>query len=154
MDPAWIAGFTDGEGCFYVGINRIEKMSLGWQVLPEFRIVQHKKDEQILRRIQSYFRFGDIRVNHGDRREFRVRGLDNLNEIVSFFKKHRLHSKKRKDFELFAQVIDMINSRQHLTEGGMRRIAEIASNMNEKVTSRYLKSSETVRRTQKDSSLL
>ena len=34
------------------------------------------------------FGFGDIRINHGDRKEFRVRGLENLNKLVHFFQKH------------------------------------------------------------------
>ena len=41
LDPHWVSGFVDGEGCFHVSINKFPKMSIGWQVLPEFRIVQH-----------------------------------------------------------------------------------------------------------------
>jgi len=44
LEAKWIVGFTDGEGCFHVSINKIPEMSLGWQVLPEFRIVQHLKN--------------------------------------------------------------------------------------------------------------
>ena len=46
LDASWIAGFVDGEGCFHVALNRQMKMTLGWQVLPEFRVVQHQRDEQ------------------------------------------------------------------------------------------------------------
>jgi len=63
-------------------------MSLGWQVLPEFRIVQHEKDESVLYKIKNYFGFGDVKINrtdhYGTRKEFRVRGLENLNKIVKF----------------------------------------------------------------------
>ena len=147
LDTSWIAGFVDGEGCFYIGINKIENMTLGWQVLPEFRVVQHASDEQILQRIRTYFQFGDIRVNHGDRKEFRVRGMKNLNEIVKFFRNSPLQTKKRKDFELFSKVIEMMNRKEHLTENGIRQIAEIASKMNHKIQPKYLKSSETKRQT-------
>ena len=44
----YISGFVDGEGCFHVALNRMPKMTLGWQVLPEFRIVQHQRDEKLL----------------------------------------------------------------------------------------------------------
>ena len=44
LDAKWIVGFTDGEGCFHISINKIPEMSLGWQVLPEFRIVQHLRN--------------------------------------------------------------------------------------------------------------
>ena len=51
LDANWIVGFVDGEGCFHISINKIEKMTLGWQVLPEFRIVQHQNDEGVLYQI-------------------------------------------------------------------------------------------------------
>lgn len=88
LDASWIVGFTDGEGCFHISINKIPKMGLGWQVLPEFRIVQHEKDEEVLTKIRDYFGFGNIQINrrdyHGTRKEFRVRGIENLNKIIRF----------------------------------------------------------------------
>lgn len=30
LDAKWIIGFVDGEGCFYVGLNKQQKMTLGW----------------------------------------------------------------------------------------------------------------------------
>ena len=32
LDPRWVTGFTDGEGCFFVGIAKHAKMTLGYQV--------------------------------------------------------------------------------------------------------------------------
>ena len=147
LDTSWITGFVDGEGCFYVGINRIEKMTLGWQVLPEFRITQHERDAVLLHRIRDFFDIGSVRPNHGDRLDYRVRGLENLNEIVQFFELNPLQSKKRTDFELFAEVIELMNDGRHLTKPGLDRIAHLASAMNEGVTRSYLESSEAVRRT-------
>ena len=150
LDPIWVAGFVDGEGCFYVGINRIQKMSLGWQVLPEFRVVQHERDEVLLQRIRAFFGFGSVQPNHGDRLDFRVRGLENLTEVVRFFERYPLQSKKREDFRTFAEVIDLMIDGRHLTKSGLDRIARLASTMNEGVTRSYLESSETVRRTLDD----
>jgi hypothetical protein len=28
LDASWIVGFTDGEGCFHISINKIQGMSL------------------------------------------------------------------------------------------------------------------------------
>ena len=149
LDKNWIVGFTDGEGCFHISINKIPKMTLGWQVLPEFRIVQHEKDEQLLFKIKNYFDFGEVRVNrtdfHGTRKEFRVRGLDNLNKIVKFFCENRLMTAKRKDFEIFSQVIDLMNRKDHLKKEGLEKIAKLISEMNRKPKSKYLESSETIR---------
>ena len=151
LDALWIAGFTDGEGCFHISINRIPKMSLGWQVLPEFRIVQHEKDESVLIQIKNYFSFGNVRINrkdhHGTRKEFRVRGLENLNKIVKFFEENELKTSKKKDFEIFAKVIQLMNNKEHLNKNGLDNIAKLISNMNRKIKSKYLESSETIRQT-------
>lgn len=149
LGASWIVGFTDGEGCFHVSINRIPKMSLGWQVLPEFRIVQHEKDESVLHRIKNYFGFGSIKINrkdhHGTRKEFRVRGLENLNSIVNFFRDNKLNTSKIKDFEIFGEVIQLMNEKQHLTKKGLDKIAKLISEMNRKPSLKYLESSETIR---------
>ena len=145
LDPNWIVGFVDGEGCFYVGINQHNR-TFKWQLLPEFRIVRHQRDEQILHKVKHYFGFGSVTVNHGDRKEFRVRGLENLNKIVDFFNKYKLQTQsKQKSFEIFSEIIEMVNNGEHLSESGKEEIAVMVSNVNRKIIPRYLKSSETIR---------
>ena len=147
LDAKWIVGFTDAEGCFYVGINEMPKMTLGWQVLPEFRIVQHERDEELLREIRNYFGFGGIKKNHRNRKDYRVRGLENLDKVVKFFEQHQLKTKKKQDFEIFSEIIDLMNEDKHLGKSGLDKIALLASHMNEQTSSSYLESSETVRQT-------
>ena len=149
LDINWIVGFTDGEGCFHISINKLDGMSLGWQVLPEFRIVQHEKDEAVLYKLKDYFGFGDVRINNTDenatRKGFRVRGLENLKEIVKFFEENKLQTSKRKNFEIFAEVIQLMNNKEHLTKEGLDKIAKLVSEMNRKPNLKYLESSETIR---------
>jgi hypothetical protein len=141
LDEQWIVGFVDGEGCFHVSINRNKKMTLGLQVLPEFRVVQHQKDEQILHKLQNYFGFGGVVKNHGDRKEFRVRGSQNLDKIIKFFKENKLRTIKLNDFNLFCEIINLMKKDQHLTMEGVLKISKIASKMNRKIdrTSRILR---------------
>jgi hypothetical protein len=105
-------------------------MTRGWQVLPEFRVVQHQKDVAILEQLQKFFGFGLVTTNHGDRKELRVRGLGQLSEVVRFFRAHPLRTVKRLSFERFAEVIDMMNDGDHLTEEGLEKIRDLASQMN------------------------
>ena len=151
LDAFWITGFSDGEGCFHVSINKIPKMSLGWQALPEFRIVQHSKDEKVLHEIKDYFGFGKVTINrtdhHGTRKEFRVRGLENLNKLIEFFSKYPLKTSKAKDFKIFSEIIQLINEKEHLTKKGLDKIAKLISLMNRKPKIKYLESSETTRQT-------
>jgi len=133
LDAQWIVGFVDGEGSFLILINRNEKMTLGWQVLPEFRVVQHQNDEQILYKIKDYFGFGNVVVNHGDRKEFRVRGSENIKKIISFFKENNLRTSKSKNFEIFCKVVELMENGKHLDKKGLLEIANLASNINNKI---------------------
>ena len=133
LEALWIVGFVDGEGCFEVSINKHKKMTLGWQVLPEFRIVQHEKDIQLLLKIKEYFGFGNVVKNHGNRKEFRVRGYKNLKEIINFFDKYELKTLKKDDFKLFCEIIKLMEDKQHLNKKGLIKISQLASKMNRKV---------------------
>ena len=131
LNAEWITGFVDGEGCFHVGISRQEGMSVGVQILPEFTVVQHERDAQLLHAIKAYFGCGVVRKNHGDRMAYRVRERKQLIErIVPFFEEHPLRSKKRVDFEKFRDVLRMMETDEHLTEAGIGRIRRIAEQMN------------------------
>ena len=131
LDAQWITGFVDGEGCFYVGINAHKEMTAGFQVMPEFTVVQHKRDVQVLHALKSYFGCGVVRVNHGDRMAYRARGHSNLIEhIVPFFVKHPLKTKKNLDFIKFRQVVLMMDKGIHLTAEGVEEIRQIAAEMN------------------------
>ena len=131
LEAEWITGFVDGEGCFYVGINEHSEMTAGYQVLPEFTVVQHERDVQLLYALKSYFGCGVVRKNHGDRMAFRVRKLEHLYErIIPFFLKHPLKSKKNTDFKKFRRVILKMKAGEHLTRDGIEEIRRIASQMN------------------------
>lgn len=146
LDPRWVRGFVDGEGCFHVSINRVPRMSQGWQVLPEFRIVQHSRDEAILHRLRNFFGCGRVVLNRGTQKELRIRKLNDLKRVVEFFSETQLQSKKRRDFEIFRDIINTMTTRQHLKEEGLANIALMAWKMNRQVKPRYLESSETLRR--------
>ena len=127
----WITGFVDGEGCFHVGISKHSEMSTGYQVLPEFTVVQHERDVQVLHALKQHFGCGVVRQNHGDRMAFRVRKRDHLmKHIVPFFMKHPLKTKKRLDFIKFRKVLLKMSAGDHLTAEGLGEIREIVAQMN------------------------
>src|ERR1700757_2835784 len=131
LEAQWVVGFVDGEGCFFVGINPHPDMTSGFQVLPEFTVVQHQRDIQLLHALKKFFGCGVVRTNHGERMAYRVRSLDHLNErIVPFFEKHPLKSKKRVDFARFRKILHLIKQGKHLKTEGIQEIREIASVMN------------------------
>ena len=131
LNAQWVVGFVDGEGCFFVGINPHPEMTARFQVLPEFTVVQHQRDIQLLFALKKFFGCGVVRRNHGDRMAYRVRSLEHLSErVIPFFEEHPLKSKKRVDFSKFRKILRCMNQGVHLTEEGIERIKAIASTMN------------------------
>nr|AOC61467.1 putative LAGLIDADG homing endonuclease [Rhexinema sarcinoideum] len=135
LEVQWIVGFVDGEGCFFVGINEQPSMTTGFQVLPEFVVTQHQRDESILYALKEYWGFGVVRKNHGDRLCYRVRGLENLlKSIVPFFEKHSLKTKKKIDFLKFRKILKLIENHEHLTVEGLLKIESLRVEMNTGLT--------------------
>ena len=131
LEAQWITGFVDGEGCFFIGLNKNTQMSVGFQVLPEFIVVQHKRDEQILQALKSAWGCGVVRKNHGNRLCYRVRGLNDIqNTIIPFFEKHSLKTKKKIDFLKFRKILQLIEKKNHLTISGLLQIDKIRLTMN------------------------
>ena len=131
LNAQWVVGFVDGEGCFHIGMNKNDTMKLGVQVLPEFTVVQHEVDEQVLHALKAYFKCGVVRKNHGTRLSYRVRGQENfVQRILPFFDKHQLKTRKRVDFQKFRKVILMMEKQEHLNADGLEKIRQIKATMN------------------------
>ena len=131
LETQWIVGFVGGEGCFHIGLSSHDEMTMGVQVLPEFTVVQHKRDVQILYALKAHFGCGVVRVNHGDRMAYRVRKGEHLRTIIAaFFEKHPLKTRKNVDFHKFRDVLILMERGEHLNADGLAKIRQIAATMN------------------------
>lgn len=65
--------------------------------------------------------------------------------LVAFFEEHPLITAKRADFEWFCHVLRWMEDERHLSEAGLRDIAQTTELMNRRGRSRYLESSEAIR---------
>ena len=59
-NPGWLAGFTTGEGCFFIVIYQSASSKLGEAVQLKFILVQHIRDEQLMNNIKEYLNCGNI----------------------------------------------------------------------------------------------
>jgi hypothetical protein len=155
----WIAGFTDGEGCFSISVVRNEGCRLGWQVQHEFAITQSSGSMAALEAIRSHLGCGRIIVSHraDNHREplarYSVkRRSDVIDLIIPFFEAHPLMTAKRNDFELFREAMEIVSSGRHLEVNGLSEIASLTERMNRKQRSRFLESSEAIRRLSRSAS--
>ena len=60
LDPWWITGFWDGEGCFHISITKNKKWKVGYKVELIFSICLHEKDKALLEQIKNFFNLGSI----------------------------------------------------------------------------------------------
>ncbi len=156
LDPMWVAGFVDGEGCFCVSIHRNPRFARrtgGWQLHPVFQVYQHCRHRAVLEGLIEFFGCGRIRPK-GPRSSVVTYGVDSLNDletaIVPFFERHRLVVKAC-DFSLFAEIVQSLRQKEHYTKSGFERLVRLAYGMNADGKQRarsleeILGSSETVR---------
>ena len=132
LDGNFIAGFTDGEGCFRVRISKSSERKTGWKVEAIFQIGLHKKDLAILQLIQKAFGgIGSISKMSKKGVMFKVSSIKNLNEIIiPYFMRYPLLTSKQVNFELLKKVVDLINKKEHLTREGIQKIVAIRASMN------------------------
>ena len=143
LNPNWITGFVDGEGCFSIsfvrqyGDAKRKGYITGYQVAHEFVITQGEKSLQALQRIKDFFGVGQVHINRrvDKHREpmyrYVVRRRDDLIEIIiPFFMKYPLQTAKQLDFMKFRQCVEIMNLKRHLTREGVVEISKIVETMN------------------------
>ena len=126
ITPAWLAGFVDRAASFFVIIEPKDSYQLGRRIRPEFRLVQPASERAILVAVMEFFEYGHIRVNKSGQLEYRVRNMDELEDLVNFFLKHPLSTKQQKDVLCFQKILTLLREKEHLTEAQFARIVRIA----------------------------
>jgi len=130
LEPQWVVGFVDGEGCWSIEIIKNPTMKVGYQVQLCLTVVQHERDIQVLHGLKDFFKCGSVKINRKDhistRYMWRTRNLTDFNNaIIPFFEKHKLKTKRRLEFEKIREVCRMLNKKEHLTEEGLTAIRKI-----------------------------
>lgn len=134
----YLAGFVDGEGCFYVGVFKKPDTKFGWQVMIEFRVSQNPKGKYILDLLKKRLGCGKIRPNDSRQNNdkslvFVIRRHQALwNKVVPFFDRYRLWSGKKKDYQKFKKALEIVHNKEHSTKDGFKQILDLAYSMNSK----------------------
>ena len=109
LDPTWVTGFVDGEGCFSVAIhgNHHVRRTRGVQIVPTFQVSQHRCSRWVLDELVGVFGAGRVR-DKGPRSDvlvYSVYGVKNINaHVLPFFDEHPLVV-KADDYHLFRLVV-------------------------------------------------
>jgi hypothetical protein len=130
LNPEYITGFVDGEGCFSLSIFKEDRSLTGWQVKPIFSISLHNKDIKLLEAIQRTFQTGKIYKHGVNSMQYRVSSLKNLQIITDHFDYYPLITQKRADYLLFKQAIVIIKNKEHLSIEGILKLVGIKATLN------------------------
>lgn len=105
---AWLSGFVDGEGCFYLALAkgrycRTPKAEMAIQLRVD--------DAPVLRLIQSFWQCGRLNnVVHLRGVRLTVSKIKDLSRIVvPHFDRFPLFAKKRKDFVIWKKAVEMLD---------------------------------------------
>lgn len=119
----WFVGFADGEGCFVIAECHGRRQS---KHKPVFALALRDDDADIIFAIQEQFGFGTVQT-----RVFTSPGSHNgigwnvgdkqgLMQLVQFFNKHPLRSKKARDFRVWCEAVI-----EYQKDCGVRNIAKM-----------------------------
>lgn len=127
LSPQFVAGLTAGEGCFDLQFHRdVRRERKGnpiyysWKV--QFVINLRSKDLELIQKLPQVFRCGTVHTPVGWAR-FSVQDIDNLHHVVvPFFQKYPPFGNKQKDFELWAEAVEILytNKTRKKTTIGVR----------------------------------
>jgi hypothetical protein len=127
----YLAGFADGEGSFNVSFRKRSDYSFPWKVSLCFNISQ--RDSAILSLYKRHLECGTMRQRQDGVWYYEVNNLEAIKDnVIPFFRRFSFMSaKKKRDFAKFVKLAEMMERGEHLTRGGVERIIDIRSDMND-----------------------
>jgi hypothetical protein len=132
LNPWYVSGLVEGEGCFHVSFSLRKKLKVGIETRPSFSISLNCRDLVLLQGVHQYFDCGAIRRSESDRTyKYESRSIaDLVLKIIPHFEKYALHGSKQNDFVRFADICRSVNVARHLNGNCLRGIIDSAFEMN------------------------
>lgn len=131
-DIRWLVGFVEGEGCFLIVIQKSKNKKKTYDVNLRFTITQHNRDLELLQNLLNYLGCGKYYSSRNEVMFITSSFSDIKSKIIPIFDKYPLLGTKKEDFKDFRKVAELMESKDHLTEEGIKNITLIKSNMNSK----------------------
>lgn len=103
LNPWFLTGFSDAEGCFSIKIQPNTKLNTKWRVRPVFSITLHIKDILILESIKNTLGVGNICKSGKKAVIFSVDSIKDIPIIINHFDKYPLITHKLSDYLIFKQ---------------------------------------------------
>ena len=115
MNPSYIVGLTEGEGCFLVSLRRDFRIDL------RFFIAQAEGNRFLLEKVRDFLKVGTVyrksaaRGNKLPAFVYEVTKRDDIfNIVIPFFTKNGFLGYKGKSFEAFCEIAQIVKGRQDI----------------------------------------
>ncbi len=110
LHNSWLAGFTDGEGCFTCSIGEKKGFSFNFSIAQK-----GESNITILKQLSALFNAGIV-SNHFVKGvyEYRIAGVKASPNIFPYFDKYNLLTKKSLSYTLWKQMCFDLANKQHL----------------------------------------
>jgi hypothetical protein len=128
--PDWIAGFTSGEGSFLIDVSKSASYTLGISVKLTFQLVQHIRDELLIKGLIDYFGCGSYSIKREVCYFTVTKFSDNYDKILPFFANHSILGVKALDFKDWCLAAELIKTKAHLRSDGIEQILKLKAGMN------------------------
>ena len=128
----FITGLVDAEGSFIINIIKDNARTTKYNIQISFELSLNYKDKALLESLKYTLGVGNIFYNINDNTyKYKVSSINELiNVIIPHFKKYYLITQKKKDFELFTKIIEIMIKKEHLTAQGLQKIVNLKANLN------------------------
>ena len=105
-------------------------MKTGYSVELVFKIALHSKDSALVKHLRNLFGVGTVTARGPGVLQYWVGSIKDLQIIINHFDLYPLITQKRSDYELFKQVFELIQQKQHLTLEGINKIVSLKAVFN------------------------
>ncbi len=130
LNPYYVTGFTDAEGCFLINIQSRPGLKLGYSISLSFKLKLHSKDKELLERILNFFNVGKVYTRKDGYVEYIVNSMKDMEVIIDHFNNYPLISQKFSDYKIFKLVFELIKQKKHLTQQGFQVILSLKASFN------------------------
>ena len=129
---SYLVGVADAEGCFSISTKKQKDTRFGWVLDPIFQVTQHKENREILDMFNSELKCGRI-VEKPGQKDILIYIVDNrrqlMEKVIPFFEKNSLIA-KQKDFELFRNVVQALERKEHQDKEKFKKLVKKVFEMN------------------------
>jgi len=128
----WLAGMINADGSFSASLANSPNSKHGLVCNTRIMLTQHSDNKLVLTKIKEFLGFGSVYEGkkNGNYYDYKITGLKETNLFIENFNSAQLLGAKSLDYQDFCKIIQMKNSKLHLTKEGLKEIDNLIKKMN------------------------